>query len=1218
MNTKSMFAMNLSSLHPGTLFAKLALLSILLMGTPVPRAALLDLPDSPLFLGIQVPPNVFLQIDDSGSMLEEVLTRQYWLAFCYDPNAPAWGGDWDCDGSWERSTDGYWHAYSGNGEYFANFGYIFPTRDTIDLAYVEEQCRDTTPRQQDDDADWIPRIMLSCGSGVDFTTTPPYQYDWRILSSDFNVLYFNPAQTYRPWKGPCNASGAPCTNASFTAARSNPYEGSAGYSDIRDLTGFVYEVWIDDKGYQGEHPRRGTDNDGSGPDQAVNVTPGPNGEIDLWDSHIRFTVNADHIKMEEISYNPTEAGLNPSVTSTLYIRDPVKLQAIKQNIANWYQYHRRRSMTAKAAIAEVLTKRPNLRYGASVINHRRGNSFFVEVPDASVTDYSDHNANLLNKLLGFQMGNGGTPLRKGLEAVGRYFDNTDGRTDPILPADKGGSCQKNFALLFTDGYWNGDPPSVSDVDGDGIPSTLADVAMYYYQKDLSDLPNEVPADAADPATHQHLVTFGAAFGVYGRLSDTDGDGWPNPPLTSDGDWGNPTTDSADMEKIDDLWHAAFNSKGGFFSAATPESLLAGLNKTMEQISGRSNPAAATVALSSGYISSDSRIYQARFNNAQWSGQVLSYPLHADPSKPNFGALDTSGDGPEGSEWDAAEKIPDHNRRVILTHDGSKGSPFRWESLNGSQKTAIGSEVVLDYLRGDRSQELKNGGTLRNRASKLGDIINSSPLFVGPPAFRYTFEGYSDFRDKWRKRPAMIYVGANDGMLHAFDATTGTERFAYVPGSLYGHLAELAKPDYTHRFYVDATPVMGDARINGNWRTLLAGGLGKGGQGLYLLDITDPDTYGNESSAATNVLWEFTDENDPDLGYTYGQPAITRMQNGRWALIFGNGYNNTENDGNVSTTGNAVLFIAFIEAGIDGWTSGEVIKLDTGAGLTSSSDGSTPNGLATPIPVDINGDNKVDYVYAGDLQGNLWKFDVSDGNPTNWEIAFNGQPLFRATDPYGTPQPITVRPEVGRTPYGNGTMVYFGTGKFLESGDVSTTGTQSFYAILDDTDNPVTSRSQLLKQSVLSEASYDSQPVRITTNNRMSDHRGWYLDLPTAGERQIASPVLRDRRIIFTTMRPSGSTCSSGGESWLMVLDAFHGSRLRVSPFDLDKDGDFDDADRVEKTVVSGLKIDQISNTPGFATSGDRDFIYLTGDPENEPYALHPGENTGRKSWRQVR
>lgn len=1204
---------------PVTYMASSVTLIILLMlltaGTS-PHAAQLDLPDSPLFLRTQVAPNVFLQIDDSGSMIEEVLTRQHWYAFCYDSNAPDWaGGNWDCEPDWTRATDGYWYSYTGETDFFTNFGYIFSTKDTDSYGYFEV-CRDTSPRT--DDGDWIPRIMLSCVDSFDPTVNPPYKHDWRILSSDFNVLYYNPKQTYRPWNGPCDSGGTPCADAVFTNAHSNPYVGSVGYSDTRDLTGFVYEVWTDNRGYSGSQPRRGTDDDGSGPDEAINVTSGANGEVDLWDNHVRFTVEASRIKVEGIRYAPDKTGLNPTVVPLPDITSSSAINAIKQNIANWYQYHRRRSQTAKAAISEILTKRPNMRYGASVINDHRVNPFFVEVPGPTVTDYRSHNYDLLNKLFSFQMGDGGTPLRTGLEKVGKYFDNTDGRNDPILPADKGGSCQKNFALLFTDGYWNGTDPSVRDSDGDGISGTLADVANYYYQKDLSSLDNNVPADDVDPATHQHMVTFGAAFGVTGLLSDTDGDGWPNPPLLASGNWGDPTTSTADAEKIDDLWHATFNSKGGFFSAATPESLLKGLNKTMEQITGRSNPAAATVALSTGYISSDSRVYQARFNNSQWTGQLLSYPIYTDATKANFGSLDTTGSGPEGSEWDAAEKLPSYSSRTILTYDGNDGQPFRWSSLTSAQQTALLNKNIVNYLRGDDSLEQKNGGTLRNRDSKLGDIVNASPLFVGPPAFRYGFDNYTAFRSSQKNRHGMIYVGANDGMLHAFDATTGVEKFAYVPGSIYDRLADLANPGYTHKFFVDATPEMGDAYYGGNWHTLLAGGLNRGGQGIYLLDITDPNGFVNESGATGNVLWEFTDKDDSDLGYTYSRPTITRMQNGQWAVIFGNGYNNTESDGNSSSTGNAVLYIAFIEEGINGWTAGDFIKLDTGAGTSSSADGSTPNGLASAIPVDFNGDSKVDYVYAGDLQGNLWKFDLSSTSKADWKVAFSGSPLFTATDTLGNVQPITIRPEVGRTPYGTGTMVYFGTGKFIETDDVASTGEQTFYAILD-MDKPVTSRSLLLEQRVLSETSYGSQQVRITSNDHMlASHHGWFLDLPVAGERQISNPVLRGRRIIFTTMRPSGSTCSSGGESWLMVLDAFHGSRLQTSPFDLNKDNAFDDKDHISSKAPSGLKIDQIANTPGFATTNNKDFVYLTGDPESEPYALHPGESTGRKSWRQVR
>ncbi len=1192
--------------------SSLILLLTMLAATSASHGAKLDLPDSPLFLSINVPPNAFLQIDDSASMLREILTRPHWSAYCYNPKAPEWAdGDGDCElNTWERKTDGRWISYTGEKEFYTNFGFVFSTLDTIYNA-VYEKCK--KPKNKSEE--WTNRIMLSCGGSFEANNNPPYKHDWRILSSDFNVLYFDPKQTYLPWKGPCDTAGTPCADASFESARSNPFSGSTGYNDVRDLTGFVFEVWADDKGYSGDVPRRGYDADGAGgPDEAVNVTTGPNGEIDLWDTHARFTVEKNRIKVEVISYNPDEEGLNPTIRSLPDITDSAAMEGMKQNIANWYQYHRRSAMTAKAAIAEVITKRPNLRYGASTINETTiRNPLFVEVPEPDNTDYASHNYTLLENLLGFKMGQGSTPLRKGLERVGEYFSgNIQGKANPILPADKGGSCQKNFALLFTDGYWNGSPPSVGDSDKDGKFNTLADVAMYYYQKDLSPLDNNVPADSIDPATHQHMVTFGAAFGVNGKLSDTDGDGWPNPPLLASGNWGNPTAINSDMEKIDDLWHAAFNSRGGFFSAATPEGLLKGLNSTMEQITGRSNASAAMVALNSGYINNNSRVYQARFDSGNWTGQLLSYRLLTDPG--NMGKLDTSGSGPEGSEWDAAEKIPGYSSRTILTYDrdSRSGRPFRWDALNSSQKAALSSEGILQYLRGDDSQEQKNGGPLRTRASKLGDIVNSSPLFVGPPAFRYGFDSYASFRNSYKSRRSMIYVGANDGMLHAFDAETGVEKFAYVPNSLYGNLGRLVSPSYTHKFFVDATPVMGDAYYDGAWRTLLTGGLRSGGRGIYLLDVTDPDSFGSETVATSKVLWEFTSEDDADLGYTYAQPTISRMQNGRWAVIFGNGYN--------SDNGTAALFIAYADKGPGSWAEGtNFFKLDTQVGWADN-----PNGLASTTPVDIDGDSKVDYIYAGDLYGNLWKFDVSSPDPSNWAVASLGgtgpTPLFQTqiADGTGNRQPITVRPEVGHTPFGSGIMIYFGTGKFLEAGDVSSTTQQSFYAILDN-NTPVTVGA-LLKQEIEQKTNYgtSSQQVRITSNKKITSESGWYLDLPADGERQISNPVLRGKRIIFTTMSPSGSTCESGGESWLMVLDAFHGSRLQISPFDLSRDGSFNNSDLVDSKAASGMKIGQIANAPGFATSGNKDFVYLTGDPANEPYALHPGESTGRKSWRQVR
>ncbi len=1180
---------------------QLFFLLILLTGTTGTLGSSLDLPDSPLFLSTSVAPNVFLQLDDSGSMDWEILTVNHWNFCEYDNNAPGGAGSWECGQN--RTSDGKYYAWDGQNTADGAFVYIFPNGDNT--YYDNSKYRGCINK--------FFKTMLMCNTQNRLPDSMPYQNDWRILSADFNIVYYDPDQKYAPWEGPCYDNGNPCQNASFTSVRSDPRQGSEGYSLILNLGnngGFVYEVWEDDKGYSGARPGRGSNYNGHS---------NPNGEVDLWDSHTRYHVlDSNRIEVTYITYTPNTSGLGKQETPLPAITDPVKVNAIKQNIANWYQYQRRRAFAAKFTIAKVINKYPNFRYGISVINNY--NNLFIEFPSAA-TNHATHNRNLLNELFRFDWPYAGTPLRKGLERVGNYYaGNLSGKADPILPENKGGSCQKHFAVLVTDGYWNKGSPSVGDEDSDGVSPTLADVAKYYYDKDLSLLPNIVAADDFDSATHQHMVTFGISFGLYGNLVDTDGDGWPNPVLAENDNWGNPWSildndgePNDQPAKLDDLWHATFNGKGAFFSAAAPDSLLAGLNKTMEQITGRSNASAATVALSTGYISTNSKVYQARFDNGQWTGQLLSYPLLTDPA--NFGKLDTSGTGPEGSEWDAADKLPPAASRTILTYDrnSDSGKPFRWDSLSGSQQTALTSANILNYLRGDDSLEQKNGGTLRNRSSKLGDIVNSSPLFVGPPAFRYDrMSGYASFREYNKNRPQMLYIGANDGMLHAFDATTGVEKFAYVPGSVYDQLASLSEPGYIHRFFVDATPVAGDAYYSGNWHTLLAGGLRKGGRGIYLLDVTDPSSFSNENSATGNVLWEFTAMDDPDLGFTYSQPTITRMQNDKWAVIFGNGYNN-------SGSGNAVLYIAFIEEGLDGWSGSDFIKLDTGAGNSS-----TPNGLASATPVDVDGDNKVDYIYAGDLLGNLWKFDVNSSNSSNWSVASLGgagpTPLFQTQiDGSGNRQPVTVRPEVGRTPFGSGIMVYFGTGKFIENSDITSTGKQTFYGVLDN-NTPVTLH-RLQEQTIENETGFggSGQQIRITSNNNMApSDLGWYLNLPVNGERQISNPVLRDRQIIFTTMRPSGNTCKSGGESWLMVLDAFHGSRLQTTPFDLDKDGGFDNTDQVNGKAASGLKIEQITNTPGFATTNDMDYVYLTGNPANEPYKLNPGEATGRKSWRQVR
>lgn len=344
-----------------------------------------------------------------------------------------------------------------------------------------------------------------------------------------------------------------------------------------------------------------------------------------------------------------------------------------------------------------------------------------------------------------------------------------------------------------------------------------------------------------------------------------------------------------------------------------------------------------------------------------------------------------------------------------------------------------------------------------------------------------------------------------------------------------------------------------------------------------------------------------------------------MANDKWAAVFGNGYNSTEADGHASTTGNAVLYIAFLEGGVDGvWSADtDFIKIDTGIGVTGAIP--TPNGLATPAPVDVDGDFVADYIYAGDLRGNLWKFDVRDANPTAWKTA--ATLMFTATLG-GSPQPIMVRPEVGLHYYEDqGVLVYIGTGKYLETNDNSLTApTNTMYAIWDKLDGTTVTRGELLQQSV--EAIVSNARVMTAEVIDWNQDLGWYFDLPDSGERHISRPILRNDRLIFATAIPNSQACGTGGSGWLMEVDAFTGSRLDYSPFDVDGDDKIDDDDLVTlnsaQVAISGLPSPEgMLSTPAILASGGVERKYSSGSSGNVFRTTeHPGKRSrSRLAWR---
>lgn len=766
---------------------------------------------------------------------------------------------------------------------------------------------------------------------------------------------------------------------------------------------------------------------------------------------------------------------------------------------------------------------------------------------------------------------------------------------------------------------------------------------------------------------------------WGGFEDQDDDGTPNQQSEWDlGGDGSPDT---------------------YFFAQDPGALAESLSNAFLGVTERESSSAA-VALNSQSFSTDSRLYQARFNSEDWSGQLLAFEIESTPSPDGQRLLLSVADTPL---WDASELLDNdspNSRRIIAgripaSPGDPNGVPFRWpadpnnpqpDELSSAQVAALNvdpDDVVDDgegedrllYLRGDRSNE--NAAKYRERGSVLGDLINSAPVFVGAPRFLYpdnwddfTIAGdealpedanpYSEFflaNDEDSERIEMVYVGGNDGMVHGFDAETGEEKIAFVPSKMFSNLNELTSPNYEHLFYVDGSPTYADAYFDDGtpgWRSILTGGFNAGGQGIYALDITDPNSQFTESAADDIVLWEFTDADDADMGYSFSKPNVVRMKNGEWAAVFGNGYNNTDNqvgDSNVGD-GTAALYVVDIEDGT------LIRKIDTNFGSSSE-----PNGLSTVAPVDVDGDFIVDRAYAGDLEGNLWKFDLSDSDPSNWDVV----KVFEteAEDPNNASQtvtqPITVRPQVGPHPSGqDGFMVYFGTGKYIGAGDADTVDqpTQTFYAVLDVTKSNGQqiefTKADLLEQKIVEEVVVDanntpSDPsddseLRITSDNEISNWfdpdgtgpqtgavGGWYMDLLNTqndtntnnfGEKAVTDPLLRSGRIIFTTLIPSPSPCDFGGTGWLMELDADDGGLLGIPPFDLNDDVTFGSDDQYNGQSPGGIKSDVgIIPVPAIMlTPGNTEAKFMSGSTGSIQSVTESSgtEDRGRQSWEELR
>lgn len=725
----------------------------------------------------------------------------------------------------------------------------------------------------------------------------------------------------------------------------------------------------------------------------------------------------------------------------------------------------------------------------------------------------------------------------------------------------------------------------------------------------------------------------------------------NPPLWYAAKWGGFQDSNGDGLPQSEEWDADNDGNpDNYFPVVNPAKMDTALRSVFDQINEQA-AAGTSIGVSSGSLSNGSRVYQADFVSGRWIGDLTSRAISID------------GELASTIDWSANSRLKsliNTDSREILTFNPTEnvGVPFEWPAnplapgadeisivqsalLSVNPKTGLedglGEERLL-YIRGNDSPNF------RPRDEAIGDIVHSSPQLVGAPVFFYpdnwgtdapeNDSPYSAFARDNRDRSRVVYAGANDGMLHAFDAGTATdgvysagtgdEIFAYVPAEVMENLPELTHPRYSHKFYVDGTPQIGDAFNGTSWRTVLVGGLRGGGQGFFALDITNPDSI-NQSTAADTVLWEFTDKDDPDMGYSFGAPLITRMNNEKWVAILSSGYGSTESDGNTGT-GHAYVFV------LDLFTGDVLAKLSSKNSLGGH------NGMSDPAAVDLNGDNTVDLIYAGDLAGYLHAFDVASTNVSTWATNASVTPaLFSAQDDAGNRRPITSKIAVGSHPTQAGLMLFFGTGKYLELSDRAASGNENrIYGLWDDRTGsnqfdvaePV---ADLLEQSITAETSsmidldddgIDETVLQVRSSTQHSidwdTDKGWFMDLTypsVVGEQVVANPVLRDGRLFVSTHIPTSDQCNIVEGGWLMLFDPASGAMLEQSPFDLDGDGSFDGGDAISGFRNGGNPFTE----PTFAAATKDDVILTQGssDPEINAREVDASINSGLLTWREL-
>ncbi len=1016
------------------------------------------------------------------------------------------------------------------------------------------------------------------------------------------------------------------------------------------------------------------------------------------------------------------------------------------NFANWFTYYHTRMQMMKSGVSRAFKSINNkFRVGFNRINYTgtTDGDNFLHIDKFELA----HKNSWYAKLFGATP-SGSTPLQSSLGKVGQIFANkASGQSANSLRDPVQYSCQQNFSILSTDGYWNSSTgnysltngsvgnrdekpcfnPSIQPNPTTGTPlpvcegpsassDSLADIAKYYYDTDLRDsslnncsggpvctggasagcmtpsyfntCKDNVFVSTTDNNVKQHMTSFTIGLGTDGTLnyqSDyqtaTEGDFHELKEGLNGKVWPNPITNSGG-ERIDDLWHAAVNGQGQYFSAKNPNDIVSGLNTALASISSKIGSGAAAATSTLNPVAGDNGVFVASYTTVSWYGNLEKRLMNLDTGVTSEnatwcvedvvadscaapGALQNDVSGGSNTWYcvtpgataatctngtllgtDCKVEVAKactgtlkskvssaSDSRKIKMKIGSGLSDFNITNIasagldanflnaflkaNLSQASVLGAteqalltgDNLTKYLRGqqgyeDRASNPVGDRIFRSRNATMGDAVESQPAYLGKPPFIYADAGYSAFvtANTPPDRTKTVFLGANDGMLHAFNSDTGQEMWAYVPSMVIPNMWKLADKNYStlHTYYVNGSSILSDAKFSdGTWHSILVGSLKGGGRGYYALDVTDPTNPG--------MLWEFTITQDSDVGYSYGDAVVTkRVSDGKWVVLVTSGYNNTS-----PGDGKGYLYV------LDAQTGAVLHKIGTGEGNSI-----TPSGFAKIAAWADNTekDNTAKWVYGGDLLGNVWRIDMTTYAVLKFAVL---------RDSGGVAQPITTRPELAKI-YDK-RVIYVATGKYLEQIDLTTTQQQTLYAIKDadatatiDSPRLFTAGADKMVPQVFTNVGATRQITACNTSFSFASDRGYYLELPdlytsvstgtSASERAHVDPQLQFGTLLVPTTVPASDVCSPGGYGWLNYIDYKSGCKV---------DGGSDVGQRTNSPIV-GMNVITLPPKPGVSINQRIKVSVVTADDPtprlvgNAPFNASLGNFIGKRAiWREM-